>query len=48
MIRLEDGSTTPQYDAMRLWSGRGSELLEAVSSDEIGARVSRRGTTTGV
>ncbi len=35
MIRLEDGSTTPQYDAMRLWSGAGSELLEAVSSDEM-------------
>jgi hypothetical protein len=35
MIRLEDRSTTPQYEAMRLWSGAGSELLEALSSDEM-------------
>ena len=35
MIRLEDGSTTPQYEAMRLWSAAGSELLEALSSDEM-------------
>lgn len=34
MIRLEDGSTTPQYEAVRLWSGAGSELLEVLSSDE--------------
>jgi hypothetical protein len=34
MIRLEDGSTTPQYDAMRMWGTAGSELLPVQSSDE--------------
>ena len=35
MVHLEDGSTSPQYDAMRLWSRAGDDLLDVRSDDDV-------------